>query len=226
MKPSLILPLLLLSTACDRPAPAETAPAAPVAATAPQPAAPLTAGTWTLPVTASAAQPDLVLAPDGALLLSWIEAQGDAHALKFARFADGAWGDVREIARGDDWFVNWADTPHLAVTADGALWAHWLQKSAAATYAYDVALVRSGDGGATLVAGRCWSMTTARRPSTASSRCGRRRATRSASPGSTAATRPVANRRPITTATPGRCRCVRRPSTPPCSASTSAKSTR
>ncbi len=53
------------------------------------------------------------------------------------------------IARGDDWFVNWADTPHLLATEDGALWAHWLQKSAAATYAYDVALVRSGDGGAT-----------------------------------------------------------------------------
>lgn len=39
--------------------------------------------------------------------------------------------------------------PHLAATADGALWAHWLRKSAAATYAYDVVLSRSDDGGAT-----------------------------------------------------------------------------
>lgn len=104
---------------------------------------------WTLPVTASAAQPDLVRAPDGSLLLSWIEPQEGAHALKFARFADGAWSGVHEVARGDDWFVNWADTPHIAQTPDGALWAHWLRKSANAKYAYDVALVRSGDGGAT-----------------------------------------------------------------------------
>ena len=93
--------------------------------------------------------PTWCAAPDGSLLLSWIEAQGDGHALKFARYADGAWGEVQPIARGDDWFVNWADTPHLAVTADGALWAHWLQKSAQAKYAYDVAMVRSGDGGVT-----------------------------------------------------------------------------
>ena len=51
------------------------------------------------------------------------------------------------IATGTTWFVNWADTPHIAATDDRALWAHWLQKSAAAAYAYDVALVRSADGG-------------------------------------------------------------------------------
>ncbi|MDQ3617553.1 MAG: glycoside hydrolase, partial [Pseudomonadota bacterium] len=95
-----------------------------------------------------AAQPDLIATADGRLLLSWIEAQASGHALKFATFADGAWSAPRTIARGDDWFVNWADTPHIAVTDDGALWAHWLQKSAAATYAYDVALVRSDDDGA------------------------------------------------------------------------------
>ncbi|MFC3550775.1 hypothetical protein ACFOLC_07050 [Lysobacter cavernae] len=102
-----------------------------------------------MPTTGVAAQPDLIRAPDGALLLSWIEPQAKGHALMFARYANSAWSSPREIARGADWFVNWADTPHLAVTADGALWAHWLRKSAAATYAYDVALVRSGDGGVT-----------------------------------------------------------------------------
>ena len=104
---------------------------------------------WPLPASAHAAQPDLIVAPDGSVLLSWIEPKGDGHALKFARFAEGGWGEAQSIASGDDWFVNWADTPHIAQTADGALWAHWLQKSAAATYSYDVALVRSGDGGLT-----------------------------------------------------------------------------
>jgi hypothetical protein len=108
---------------------------------------------WPLPTPERAAQPDLVVAADGTLALSWIESAGERHTLRLATSAaDGRhWGAPVTVASGDDWFVNWADTPHVAMTADGALWAHWLQKSAAATYAYDVALVRSGDGG------RSWS---------------------------------------------------------------------
>jgi hypothetical protein len=103
-----------------------------------------------LPVLGTAAQPDLVVAADGRLLLSWIETgSGSAHALMFASFDGETWDAPREIAHGDDWFVNWADTPHIAVTGDGALWAHWLRQSAKATYAYDVVLSRSGDGGKT-----------------------------------------------------------------------------
>jgi hypothetical protein len=122
----------------DTPSPARVGPSATVHAS------PLA-----LPVSAPAAQPDLLEDGRGRLLLSWVEPQGDAHALKLSTFADGRWTAPQTIASGKDWFVNWADTPHIAVTADGALWAHWLQKSAAASYAYDVALVRSGDGGLT-----------------------------------------------------------------------------
>lgn len=106
---------------------------------------------WSLPTSGRAAQPDLVVAPDGTLVLSWIESAGKTHTLRLATRAPGAqdWSAPVTVARGDDWFVNWADTPHVAMTADGALWTHWLQKSAAATYAYDVALVRSADGGRT-----------------------------------------------------------------------------
>ncbi|MEG3193354.1 sialidase family protein [Lysobacter sp. D1-1-M9] len=126
-------------TGCD------DSPQAAASAGPPTPA--LTVTEWALPTAAGAAQPDLVATDDG-LLLSWIEPLQSGHALRFARYRGGAWGAPRQIARGEDWFVNWADTPHLASTADGALWAHWLQKSAAATYAYDVALTRSEDGGA------------------------------------------------------------------------------
>jgi hypothetical protein len=155
VKPTLILPLLLLlPVACDRSAPTTAAPARTEAATATQTAPAVAtqamAEAWSLPAGQGlAAQPDLVRAPDGSLLLSWIETEGEGHALKFARYGNGAWSEVKQIARGNDWFVNWADTPHLAVTPDGALWAHWLKKSAKAPYAYDVALVRSGDEGRT-----------------------------------------------------------------------------
>ncbi|MBF6023335.1 sialidase family protein [Lysobacter niastensis] len=143
---TILLLTLLTATACDRsPERAPGAQASPATARA----AMYTRSDWPLPVTATAAQPDLIRAPDGTLLLSWIEPQGEGHALRFARYTGRAWGEVQEIARGSDWFVNWADTPHLVATADGALWAHWLKKSANAQYAYDVALSRSGDGGVT-----------------------------------------------------------------------------
>jgi len=156
MRPALATPLLCvlaLAGGC-RPAPAPPAAAAgdTAATSAPAKAAPAwRVADWPLPAIAAAAQPDLIAAPDGGWLLSWIEpgARG-GHALKFARAGrDGRWDAPRTIAAGDDWFVNWADTPHIALSADGALWAHWLQKSAPATYAYDVALSRSADAGAT-----------------------------------------------------------------------------
>lgn len=141
--PTIALTATLLLAACNR----EPAPTPPMEAT--QAPRAFTVQSWTLPVTATAAQSDLVAAPDGRLLLSWVEPQDKAHALKFAAFANGRWSAPQTIARGNDWFVNWADTPHITATADGALWAHWLQKSANATYAYDVVLVRSADGGGT-----------------------------------------------------------------------------
>jgi hypothetical protein len=104
---------------------------------------------WSLPASGSAAQPDLVADARGRLLLSWISVEPDGHALRLAIFDGGRWSAPREIARGDDWFVNWADTPHVVATGDGAQWAHWLRRSADAPYAYDVVLSRSGDDGAT-----------------------------------------------------------------------------
>ena len=144
MRPYLVI-LSFLLTACsgDPAAPASTAPTTEAQASH-------ELSDWKLPVSGGAAQPDLVVVADGRLLLSWIETgNGSTHALKFASFDGKSWNEPREIAHGDDWFVNWADTPHIAATEDGALWAHWLRRSAKATYAYDVVLSRSGDGGKT-----------------------------------------------------------------------------
>jgi len=105
---------------------------------------PSTITDWPLPSTAGAAQPDLVVSPDGRLLLSWISTQpGRRNALQFAAYTDTWQSAPKTIAVGQSLFVNWADTPHLATTADGALWVHWLQKSADKPYAYDVMLTRS-----------------------------------------------------------------------------------
>ncbi|GAB3101509.1 sialidase family protein [Lysobacter terrae] len=147
MKSSIAFLLLLTAplTACDREGP--VAGQATAAVQAPSAPAKVSVKTWPLPVETAAAQPDLIATRDGRLLLAWVEPQGKDHALKFATYANGTWSAPQQIARGDDWFVNWADTPHIAATPDGALWAHWLQKSATSSYAYDVVLTHSSDGG-------------------------------------------------------------------------------
>lgn len=103
---------------------------------------------WTLPARANASQPNLSLAPDGGLNLSWIERDGEGHRLRFSRYANGKWSAAGTIASGSNWFVNWADFPSTTQLPDGTLWAHNLVKRGTGTYAYDVVLYRSRDGGA------------------------------------------------------------------------------
>ena len=94
-------------------------------------------------------QPNLAAAEDGRLFLSWLEPQGDTRVqLRFATLEHGRWSEPRTIAAGSDWFVNWADFPSMTVLPDGSLAAHWLVKSGEGTYAYDVHISRSFDGGA------------------------------------------------------------------------------
>ena len=95
----------------------------------------------------------LTATADGRVLLSWIEPKGDKHhALRFAsRTRGGSWSEAQTIAEGANWFVNWADFPSMTALPDGTLFAHWLAKSGPGTYAYDVRVTTSMDGG------RSWS---------------------------------------------------------------------
>ncbi|MEO6238245.1 MAG: exo-alpha-sialidase, partial [Vicinamibacterales bacterium] len=67
-----------------------------------------------------------------------MEKSGDRATLRFAEQTTGGWSAARDVASGSDWFVNWADVPSVVRLDDGTLAAHWLQKSGADTYAYDV----------------------------------------------------------------------------------------
>lgn len=100
------------------------------------------------PATGSAAQPQLSVSSRG-VLLSWIERAGDLATLKFAERTAAGWSAARTVASGRDWFVNWADVPSVMRLPNGNLVAHWLQKSGADTYAYDVRLSYSKDDGQT-----------------------------------------------------------------------------
>jgi thiol-disulfide isomerase/thioredoxin len=80
--------------------------------------------------------------------VSWLEpTDGDAHALRLARWDGSAWSEPQTVARSSKFFANWADLPSVVRTAEEQYLAHWLQKSGDPTYAYDVELARSTDGG-------------------------------------------------------------------------------
>jgi hypothetical protein len=114
-----------------------------------------TGANWSLDVTPLAspaapnsAQPQLSTLGDR-VVLSWVERSGDSASLRFSERTDAGWTEARTVAAGTDWFVNWADVPSVIPLQHESMAAHWLQKSADSTYAYDVRLAFSRDHGRT-----------------------------------------------------------------------------
>lgn len=103
------------------------------------------------PTGPGAAEPNLFTAPDGRVLMSWLEpADSGAHALRLAvRGPDGTWSAPVDVARRSDLFVNWADFPSVVALDDGRFLAHWLQRNGSGKYAYEVRMAESRDEGAT-----------------------------------------------------------------------------
>lgn len=90
----------------------------------------------------NASLPYLVHGNDGFLYFSWVEKSDSGMVeFKFSKFVNDGWSTPELIANGNDWFVNWADYPMLAINQKGDKMAHFLAKSAEGTYSYDVNLV-------------------------------------------------------------------------------------
>ena len=102
------------------------------------------------PAGPESAQPWLFATPGGRVLLSWVEPAGEErHALRFSSLDGERWSEPRTVAEGVNWFVNWADVPSVVADDDGWMAAHWLVKNGEDTYAYDVHVAQSRDGGRT-----------------------------------------------------------------------------
>ena len=111
-------------------------------------AAPLVIQAAQSPTDGDSREPELTATPDGRVILSWVEKIAEKrYALRAAIQDRERWGETRTVAEGENWFVNWADFPSVIALKDGTLAAHWLVKSGQSTYAYDVNLSRSIDGG-------------------------------------------------------------------------------
>ncbi|HEY5622630.1 MAG TPA: sialidase family protein [Gammaproteobacteria bacterium] len=100
------------------------------------------------PAGEGAAQQRLVAA-GGDALLSWLEPAGDDFALRFAMLDGADWSAPRTVAVGDDWFINWADTPSVLPASDEVWAAHWLRRQPESYFAYDIFVAFSSDQGAT-----------------------------------------------------------------------------
>ena len=95
-------------------------------------------------------EPEMNATADGRIMMSWVEKIGPTrYALRVAMRDANGWSETRTVSEGDNWFINWADFPSVIALRDGSLAAHWLVKSGSSTYAYDVNIARSSDGGKT-----------------------------------------------------------------------------
>ena len=99
------------------------------------------------PVGNGAEEPSLTVTDRG-LVLSWLEPHEGDILLKMALHNGMRWSSAKTIAKGEDWFVNWADFPAIVANGD-MLFAHFLQKSASPTFAYDVMFTTSANMGDT-----------------------------------------------------------------------------
>ncbi|MEZ4848174.1 MAG: exo-alpha-sialidase [Bacteroidia bacterium] len=100
------------------------------------------------PAGSQSAEPYLFTSTEGEVFCLWTERKEDkVNELRFSRLLDGKWEKSKLVARGDNWFVNWADFPAMAVSSQGNMVAHYLAKSGESTYAYDVNIIHSADSG-------------------------------------------------------------------------------
>lgn len=102
------------------------------------------------PAGESSEVPHLSVGPGG-LIMSWLEPASstdeDRFALKWSGWTDGSWSEPSTIIERSDLFVNWADFPSVIEVSDELMAAHWLQYNGPGTYAYQVRLSFSKDGG-------------------------------------------------------------------------------
>jgi len=102
------------------------------------------------PTNGDSREPELNATPDGKVILSWVEKSDEKrYALRTAIRDGNGWSEAHTVAEGENWFINWADFPSVIALNDGSLAAHWLVKSGGGTYAYNVNIARSNDGGKT-----------------------------------------------------------------------------
>jgi hypothetical protein len=98
----------------------------------------------------NAAEPSLYVNQDDKVIFSYINhGRQDSSVLNMVYVDSDSIYQAQEIAKGKNWFVNWADFPSLVSYKNNPkhLASFYLEKSAQGTYDYDIKVVQSKDGG-------------------------------------------------------------------------------
>jgi hypothetical protein len=113
-------------------------------------AAPPSAVEMRSPAALGSQAPNLSIAPDGRLLLSWLEPiSPKGYALKFSLRENQQWSVPHTITSGTDWFVSDADYPTVAFMQDGTMAANSLIATNLDREAHNTNVFLSQDGGKT-----------------------------------------------------------------------------
>ncbi len=91
--------------------------------------------------------PRFAAGSDGSIVLSWMQRDESGATLRFSTLKSDKWQAAVDVVTDPEMFVNWADLPSVTPLAETHWVAHWLSKSADATYAYDILLAQSSDKG-------------------------------------------------------------------------------
>jgi hypothetical protein len=97
---------------------------------------------------ANTGEPNLSVADDGTVTLSYLQQTQGMATLYFRELRGNQWSAPKKIAQGEDLLVNWADFPTL-IDADNQLTAQWMVRNPAPGFAYDVYTASSTDDGKT-----------------------------------------------------------------------------
>ena len=102
------------------------------------------------PAAAGSEAPNISVAPDGRVLLSWLEPAGPKiYALKFSVRDKQGWSAPQTITSGQNWFVSGADFPTIAFMADGTMVVDWFVATNLQREAYNTNVALSRDAGKT-----------------------------------------------------------------------------
>ena len=99
------------------------------------------------PVAKGSGQPTIINIDDG-LILAWQEPFKGDILLRMSVYRNPKWSAPKTIAKGDDWFVNWADFPAIVANGD-ELFVHYLENTDSKGLAYNIMYTVSSDLGDT-----------------------------------------------------------------------------
>ena len=104
---------------------------------------------WTPYTSAISVSPNLSLDKKGSPILSWMRIDEETVYLEYARLESKQWSPPITVSSGENWLVNRADFPSVVQLTDSLWAAHWLVFTDPSTFAYDVFVSLSRDGGQT-----------------------------------------------------------------------------